>query len=261
MNTHPLLNEDGSTPESLSTRLSIQDSVLIQHERKQTLLSQPNKNWDKFYKMNQTKFYKDRHWIIREYPEIVECKNMIEVGCGVGNLLFPLSRELDGIFIHACDFSPTAIDLIKSNPEYHAERHNAFVHDVTVPFPIPDNSLDSASMIFLLSAIEPRLHSSVITNISSKLASGSLLIFRDYAFADEGMLRLKAGTKIEDQFYACADGTFRYYFTVEQIQNLFEGEFEVLENRYHTRNVVNRKTEKEFFRIFIQAKFRKMKLV
>lgn len=36
-----------------------------------------------------------------------------QVGCGAGNSIFPLVSTYPGTFIHACDFSPRAIDLVK----------------------------------------------------------------------------------------------------------------------------------------------------
>lgn len=36
-----------------------------------------------------------------------------QVGCGAGNTIFPLVATYPDIFVHACDFSPRAIDLVK----------------------------------------------------------------------------------------------------------------------------------------------------
>ena len=79
------------------------------------------KNWDLFYKRNTTHFFKDRHWITREFPELLRAISevddshpvLLEVGCGVGNALFPLLEENDALFVHACDFSPRAIEFVK----------------------------------------------------------------------------------------------------------------------------------------------------
>jgi methyltransferase-like protein 6 len=54
-----------------------------------------------------------------------------QVGCGVGNTIFPLLAEFPQIFLHACDFSPRAVNLVKAHQEYSEQRVNAFVCDVT----------------------------------------------------------------------------------------------------------------------------------
>lgn len=79
------------------------------------------KNWDLFYKRNSTHFFKDRHWITREFPELLQAISeldfsrpvLLEVGCGVGNTTFPLLEENAALFLHACDFSPRAIEFMK----------------------------------------------------------------------------------------------------------------------------------------------------
>ena len=79
------------------------------------------KNWDLFYKRNSTHFFKDRHWITREFPALLCALSdvnrtrsvLLEVGCGVGNTVFPLLDENPALFVHACDFSPRAVDLVK----------------------------------------------------------------------------------------------------------------------------------------------------
>lgn len=93
------------------------------------------KFWDAFYAKNQNNFFKDRHWLDVEFPEIFrdmqpgKRTTIMEVGCGAGNTVFPLleSRKTDDIFVYACDFSATAIDVVKSSPSYDTSRCEAFV--------------------------------------------------------------------------------------------------------------------------------------
>lgn len=79
---------------------------------------------DIFYKNNKTNFFKDRQWCDREFDILSEGTNSgditirlelkcLEVGCGVGNFLFPTLEKTEHLFIYACDFSKRAIDLVK----------------------------------------------------------------------------------------------------------------------------------------------------
>ena len=45
--------------------------------------------------------------------DFVTSKVLLEAGCGVGNLFYPLLEEIPNLFIHACDFSKRAIDFVK----------------------------------------------------------------------------------------------------------------------------------------------------
>ena len=153
------------------------------------------KNWDLFYKRNSTHFFKDRHWITREFPELlqiiseIDCSHpvLLEVGCGVGNTLFPLLEENAALFVHACDFSPRAIDFLKvkillslvrwsaltvcslqSHPSYRTDRCSVFVCDVTANTlcdSVGENSVDLALVIFVLSAISPEKMVAALKNI------------------------------------------------------------------------------------------------
>ena len=38
---------------------------------------------------------------------------LLEAGCGVGNLCYPLLEEIPNVFIHACDFSQRAVQFVK----------------------------------------------------------------------------------------------------------------------------------------------------
>ena len=90
------------------------------------------KHWDIFYKRNENRFFKDRHWTTREFWELcltpeekgVKSKSvLVEIGCGVGNFAFPLLQDKNcELFIYACDFSPRAIDFVKSHDAYDEEK-------------------------------------------------------------------------------------------------------------------------------------------
>lgn len=108
-----------------------------------------------------------------------------ELGCGVGNTIFPLIKEHPHLFFYGLDFAPSAIELVKvrtwdlhdpasctfhtrafsafvhaqNNPEYDESRIKAYVCDITDdaswPSDIRDGSVDLVTMIFVLSAISP----------------------------------------------------------------------------------------------------------
>lgn len=74
------------------------------------------RNWDLFYKRNETRFFRDRHWIAHEFPELLGREmRVFEVGCGVGNFLFPLLELNPLLSVVGCDISPRAVELFKAS--------------------------------------------------------------------------------------------------------------------------------------------------
>ncbi|KAI0231701.1 tRNA N(3)-methylcytidine methyltransferase METTL6 [Lamellibrachia satsuma] len=139
---------------------------------------------------------------------------ILEVGCGVGNFLFPLLEEDQTLFFYACDFSPRAVKFMQENPLYDEDHCHAFQCDITrdsltehVHRPI-----DLITMIFVLSAIHPDKMRQALENIAQVLPPGGRVLFRDYGMYDHAMLRFSRGHKLAEQFYVRQDGTRAYYF-------------------------------------------------
>lgn len=252
------------------TLLEKQNSRLVPEFKANQLELNARKNWDLFYKRNDTRFFRDRHWTTREFNELISDaresntkRALLEVGCGVGNFVFPLIEDKfnKNYFIYACDFSQRAIDFVKQNPLYDETIIKAFQCDITTDTifeTIANESLDIISMIFVLSAIHPDKFDDVFKTLFRLLKPGGTLLFRDYGLHDMAQIRFKAGNKIGENFYMRQDGTRSYYFTTDQIDELVKRiGFEVVVNEYVHRKTINIKESVDKDRIFVQSKFRK----
>lgn len=148
------------------------------------------KFWNSFYKTHNANFFKDRHWTDREFDELrgetlgsteaqasteesssSEMTYALEVGCGVGNTVFPLLEVNPKLFFYAVDFAAHAIDLLKQNEVYKSTgRCSGHVVDMVkdpLPAEIAPQSLDVVMMIFVLSAISPENFDAVIAKLAA----------------------------------------------------------------------------------------------
>ncbi|XP_076620835.1 tRNA N(3)-cytidine methyltransferase METTL6 [Colletes latitarsis] len=248
-------------------RMETQNSRLVSEFRANQLEKDAKKYWDLFYKRNDTRFFKDRHWTTREFSELLGLGTesspnvLLEVGCGVGNFVYPLIEDgLKFRKIFACDLSPRAVELTKKHVLYDPEIMNIFQTDITMDncFADVDCSVNAATLIFVLSAIHPEKFRKVMENLYSILDNGGVVLFRDYGLYDMAQMRFKPGHKISENFYMRQDGTRTYYFTVEEISALFESVgFKTLTCTYIQRRTVNLKEHIDVPRIFVQGKFEK----
>jgi len=227
------------------------------------------KHWDVFYKNNQEKFFKDRHYLFREFPGLTPPDGatehrVLELGCGAGNTVYPVLESDPRILVACCDFSHRAVQLVRQHPQYDPERVNAFQCDITAK-DLTDNvsqgSVDAVMLIFVLSAISPSKMPAAIRNLAvvMRRSTESRVFVRDYAAGDlaEERLESKSHRKISDNFYVRGDGTRAYYFTEEVLRTLFEAEgFETVEMQVKETEVENRARKLKMDRRWIQAHFR-----
>lgn len=159
----------------------LSDTNLISNFRQIKLEKDSKKNWDLFYKRNQDRFFRNRYWTTREFSELLEIDNsitdqskinLLEVGCGVGNFVWPLIEDGLKFNFYACDFSPVALDLFKKNALYDENICHVFRADITEPNGIQTALLDNqvqfdfVSLIFVLSSIHPDKMLTALKNIS-----------------------------------------------------------------------------------------------
>uniref|UniRef100_A0A665U259 tRNA N(3)-cytidine methyltransferase n=1 Tax=Echeneis naucrates TaxID=173247 RepID=A0A665U259_ECHNA len=282
-----------------------ENSQPLPPEKQDEYDSRANEYWNDFYTIHENRFFKDRHWLFTEFPELApQCSQnheshpadtgdgqqdnlnreqsrevadgdfpgssatyrILEVGCGVGNTVFPILKTNNdhGLFVYCCDFSSTAVELVKTNPEFDPERCFAFVHDlsdVEANYPVPEGTLDVIVLIFVLSALHPNKMQSSISRLARLLKPGGVMLLRDYGRYDMAQLRFKKGRCLSENFYVRGDGTRVYFFTQDELHELFtEAGLEKVQNLVDRRLQVNRGKQLTMYRVWIQCKYRKAPL-
>ncbi|XP_051904614.1 tRNA N(3)-methylcytidine methyltransferase METTL2 isoform X1 [Hippocampus zosterae] len=272
-------------------------------EKQEDFDSRANEYWNDFYTIHENRFFKDRHWLFTEFPELAPSYlhdqranpdsagihhspqssldpsghvarlnltdfpgssatyRILEVGCGVGNTVFPILKTNNdpGLFVYCCDFSSTAVELVKTNPEYDAGRCFAFVRDLSddsAAYPIPDGSLDVVVLIFVLSALHPDKMRASVGRLARLLKPGGVMLLRDYGRYDMAQLRFKKGRCLSENFYVRGDGTRVYFFTQDELHDIFtEAGLEKVQNMVDRRLQVNRGKQLTMYRVWIQCKY------
>ncbi|KAK0406625.1 hypothetical protein QR680_018697 [Steinernema hermaphroditum] len=249
-------------------RQKLDVEVPVSEFQRAKLEREAQKNWDKFYLRNKDNFFKDRHWSKTDLEELCpdidfqKALKYLEAGCGVGNMLFPLTEYFPNWQFHGFDFSKNAVKLMDDRAAEMNLKVTSAVIDLTAvddaeatKFP----ECDLVSLIFVLSAINPQKHASTIAALRRFVTPGGSVIARDYAIYDHAMLRFGRGAKLEDRFYVRQDGTRAYYFTTDEIRELFESNgFKAQKVEYLHRQTVNHQKGLSVQRIFLQGRFERV---
>lgn len=193
--------------------------------------------------------------------------------------------------VHGLDLSKVAIDWLRQDKRFlraaKEDRAMAYVCDISaLPVTTNENNnntnenntaqsdpltiaegcrgvADVSTLLFCLSAIAPGPGMiQAVKNAAATLLPGTgVLVFRDYGRFDEAQMKL--GTSRNKQldeanFYRKHDGTKCYYFTLEDVRELFEQHagLEVVELKYLRRIYRNRGTNEVRRRVWVQGRFR-----
>jgi tRNAThr (cytosine32-N3)-methyltransferase len=235
-----------------------------------------------FYKNNTANFFKDRKWLKQEFPILADVtaedagpKVLLEIGAGAGNTAFPVlaANKNPNLKIHACDFSKTAVEVMRKHEEYASDQIQADVWDAAaeeLPPGLEEGSVDVAVMIFIFSALSPREWSQAVRNVHRLLKPGGLVCFRDYGRGDLAQVRFRKGRYLEENFYVRGDGTRVYFFAEDELADIWTGKatksddteiqeplFEVEKLGMDRRLLVNRAQKIKMYRCWLQGSFRK----
>lgn len=198
----------------------------------------PVKWWNKFYTNNTANFFKDRKWLQQEFPVLTELTSaqdgggskarILEIGAGAGNTAFPIlkANQNPNLMIYACDFSVTAVNLIRASVDYDERFIQAEVWDVsseTLPPRVTENSIDVVLLIFIFSALSPQQWEQAVKNVYRVLKPGGEVCFRDYGRGDLAQVRFRKGRYMEENFYVRGDGTRVYFFAEDQLRSIWAG--------------------------------------
>lgn len=256
----------------------------LSEETRRHIESSSDLKWDEFYDTHESNFFKDRKWLSIEFPcikEIAASKlkdvthdklDILEIGCGVGNTIFPLIEQvysaegvdedaMGRISFMATDFSPQAIKHLQANSQYHKYQPSLDTAVMDITKPLSDSfsgrQFDIIVCIFVLSAVNPSTWDTVNKNITALLKPGGVVLFRDYGRYDMTQLRFKKHRVLGENFYVRGDGTLVYFFTLEQVQDeLFKGLLP-LQNSIDRRLLTNRLKKIKMYRVWIQSQFQK----
>ncbi|XP_059641558.1 tRNA N(3)-methylcytidine methyltransferase trm141-like isoform X3 [Cornus florida] len=183
------------------------------------------KSWDKFYKRHQNKFFKDRHYLEKDWGQYFSDDNsespngkvVLEVGCGAGNTIFPLVAAYPKLFVHACDFSPQAITLVKSHVDFSEDRVDAFVCDVAN------------------------------NNLCDRIMPSSIDVVTLVKLQNKNQM-------VSENFYIRGDGTCSFYFSEDSLSALFtRSGFNIIDMNIYCRQIENRSRNITMDRRWIRA--------
>ncbi|XP_058297243.1 tRNA N(3)-methylcytidine methyltransferase METTL8, mitochondrial isoform X6 [Hylobates moloch] len=254
--------------ENSAVRVLLEEQVKYEREA--------SKYWDTFYKIHKNKFFKDRNWLLREFPEILPVDQKPEektresswdhVKTSATNCFSRMhcptvpeeknhyeksSGSSEGQSKTESDFSNLDSEKHKKGP-----MKTGLFPGSNATFRILEVGCGAGNSVFpILNTLQMQ---GVVNRLSKLLKPGGMLLFRDYGRYDKTQLRFKKGHCLSENFYVRGDGTRAYFFTKGEVHSMFcKASLDEKQNLVDCRLQVNRKKQVKMHRVWIQGKFQK----
>ncbi|GLI67403.1 hypothetical protein VaNZ11_011592 [Volvox africanus] len=221
--------------------------------------------WEEFYRAHPSaRFFKERRYLLLEFPDLLQCEHVAEIGCGCGSSILPVLKANNAARTTCTDISTTCLEQLLGAAAAEGiapSRLNVFPADATDPSAastFDGIDADALLIMFTLSAVTPEQQHVMLSHAWRALRPGGRLLLRDHGLYDMVQLRIPVGQWVEPNLYKRGDGTMAYFFSTEELSRRATGAgFHVNECKYVTVINRNRKSGIELRRVFVHGVFEK----
>ncbi|EFJ46815.1 hypothetical protein VOLCADRAFT_105335 [Volvox carteri f. nagariensis] len=206
--------------------------------------------WEEFYRAHPSaRFFKERRYLLLEFPELLDCEHVAEIGCGCGSSILPVLKANRAArttctafmfrdtasslqyFTAAWRYSAVSSPLLVLRDAAAAEgiapsRICVFPADATDPGAAPafeGIDADALLIMFTLSAVTPEQQHVMLTHAWRALRPGGRLLIRDHGLYDMVQLRIPAEQWVGPNLYKRGDGSVPKYEEARKGSAAFKG--------------------------------------